>query len=181
MQAVKLHNIFLQALNPKIEITSTSFSKLKNDNSFSKYNIEASLDEVESRDSEVVLKYKLVFLSNPTNSKIQVEGLTTLYGDQSAISAQLGPDEQNIPIVLGLIYQEIFPLLFITSKSMQIPCPAYKLAQMTAQPSSTKTASDQIQKSAEVKTIELSDNENTIEEQIETESTLKEQVIEQQM
>ena len=70
-------------MNPKIEISSLSFSKLKNEHSFSKYNIEASLDEVENRDSEVVLKYKLVFLSNPTNTKINVEGLATLYGEQT--------------------------------------------------------------------------------------------------
>ena len=117
-------------MNLQIEINSVSFSKLKKEHDFVKYNIEASLDEVENRDSEVVLKYRLVLLSNPTNAKITIDGLATLYGDQIEISKQLNPDEKNIPVILNLIYQEIFPLFFIMSKSMHIPCPAYRLSQM---------------------------------------------------
>jgi len=168
-------------MNPKIEVTSLSFSKLKNEHSFSKYNIEASLDEAENRDSEVVLKYKLVFLSNPTNTKINVEGLATLYGDQTEISAQLGPDEKNIPIILSSIYQEIFPLFFIVSKSMQIPCPAYRLSQMAAPSQTDKIVSEQILESNDA-IVKPSDMESSLEEQIEIASPpRKEQVIEQQM
>ena len=169
-------------MNPKIEITSLSFSKLKNEHSFSKYNIEASIDEAENRDSEVVLKYKLVFLSNPTNTKINVEGLATLYGDQAEISAQLSPDEKNIPIILSFIYQEIFPLFFIVSKSMQIPCPAYRLSQMAAQSQPDKITSEQVQELNNIDTSKPLDIENGLDEQIELVSpTREEQVIEQQM
>jgi hypothetical protein len=169
-------------MNPKIEITSLSFSKLKNEHSFSKYNIEASIDEAENRDSEVVLKYKLVFLSNPTNTKISVEGLATLYGDQAEISAQLGPDEKNIPMILNSIYQEIFPLFFIVSKSMQIPCPAYRLSQMTAPSQPDKIVSEQVQETSDTNAIKSLDIESGLEEQIDMVSpTRKEQVIEQQM
>ena len=45
-------------MNLRIETNSLAFSKLKNEHGFVKYNIEASLDEVENRDSEVVLKFK---------------------------------------------------------------------------------------------------------------------------
>ncbi len=168
-------------MNPKIEMNSLSFSKLKNDYAFTKYNIEASLDEVESQDSEVVLKYKLVLLSNPTNTKITVEGMATLYGDQNEISKQLSPDEKNIPVILNSIYQEIFPLFFIMSKSMQIPCPAYRLSQMSAATQTEKIEPEQLQ---EVKNIDMdmSSNKSELEEQIEiVEPVSKEQVIEQQM
>ena len=169
-------------MNPKIEITSLSFSKLKNEHSFSKYNIEASLDEVENRDSEVVLKYKLVFLSNPTNTKINVEGLATLYGDQAEISAQLSPDEKNIPIILSSIYQEIFPLFFIISKSMQVPCPAYRLSYMAAPSQPEKISSEQVQELNNIDTSKPLDNEISLDEQIEMVSPPREeQVIEQQM
>ena len=168
-------------MNPKIEITSLSFSKLNNDHSFSKYNIEASLDEVENRDSEVVLKYKLVFLSNPTNTKINVEGLATLYGDQAEISSQLNPDEKNIPVILSSIYQEIFPLFFIISKSMQVPCPAYRLSQMAGQSQPDKIVSEPVQIN-NTNTPELSESEINLDEQIEIASSPREeQVIEQQM
>ena len=134
-------------MNLKIEINSVSFSKLKNEQGFVKYNIEASLDEIKNRDSEVVLKYRLVLLSNPTNAKITIEGLSTLYGDQNEISKQLGPDEKNIPVILNLIYQEIFPLFFIMSKSLQIPCPAYRLSQMAYSSQTEKIDSESLQES----------------------------------
>ena len=169
-------------MNPKIEINSLSFSKLKNDYAFTKYNIEASLDEVENTDSEVALKYKLVLLSNPTNAKITVEGLATLYGDQNEISKQLSPDEKNIPMILNLIYQEIFPLFFIMSKSMQIPCPAYRLSQMSATAQTEKITPEPLEESKNVDVDIPSNGETELDEQIEiVEPASKEQVIEQQM
>ncbi len=169
-------------MNPRIEINSLSFSKLKNDYAFSKYNIEASLDEVENTDSEVALKYKLVLLSNPTNTKIAIEGIARLYGDQNEISRQLSPDEKNVPMILNLIYQEIFPLFFITSKSMQIPCPAYRLSQMSASAQTEKVASESLQETKASNTDTLPDNEKELDDQIElVEPAAKEQVIEQQM
>ena len=143
-------------MNLKIEINAISFSKLKNESGFVKYNIEASLEEIENKDSEVLLKYRLLLLSNPTNAKIMVEGLATLHGDQVEISKQLGPDEKNIPIVLNLIYQEIFPLFFIMSKSMQIPCPAYRLSQMSYVPQIEKITSETYQESNNINTEEFS-------------------------
>ena len=169
-------------MNPKIEITSVSFSKLKNECPFSKYNIEASLDEAENKDSEVILKYKLVFLSNPTNTKINVEGIATLYGDQAEISDQLSPGEKNIPVILSSIYHEIFPLFFIMSKSMNIPCPAYRLSQMSSPSKLDKDTSEQILELNNTNMPKSSDNEISLEGQIETASSPEiEQVIEQQM
>ncbi len=120
-------------MNPKVEISSLSVNKLKNEqSSFVKYDIEASIDEVESTETEVVLKYKFVLLSNPTNTKISVEGLTTICGNETEISKYLSPDEKNIPSVVNTIYQEVFPLFYIVSKSMQIPCPAYRLSEISS-------------------------------------------------
>lgn len=168
-------------MNLKIEINSVSFSKLKNEQDFVKYNIEASLDEVENRDSEVILKYRLVLLSNPTNSKITVEGMATLFGDQTEISKQLGTDEKNIPIILNLIYQEIFPLFFIMSKSMQIPCPAYRLSQMSYAPQTEKIMSESLQESNNTIVDEFS-TQNELNDAIDSKS-LKDQgqIIQQQV
>ena len=168
-------------MNLKIEINSISFSKLKNESGFVKYNIEASLEEVENRDSEVLLKYRLVLLSNPTNAKIMVEGMATLYGDQTEISKQLGPDEKNIPIVLNLIYQEIFPLFFIMSKSMQIPCPAYRLSQMSYAPQTEKIVSETFQESNTNITEEFSSQSELLEQVKLASSSNQGQMIEQQI
>jgi hypothetical protein len=120
-------------MNTKVEVTTLAISKLKNEQShFVKYDIEAALDEVENTDTEVKLKYKFVLLSNPTNTKINVEGFAIIYTDQSELSKYLGLDEKKIPNIVNIIYQEIFPLFYILSKSMQIPCPAYKLSEVSA-------------------------------------------------
>ena len=119
-------------MNPKVEINSLVFNKLKTEqNSFTKYDIEAALDELENNETEVKLKFKFALLSNPTNTKIMVEGLATVNGNQSETSKLLSPDEKNIPLVVNMIYQEIFPLIYIISKSMQIPCPAYQLSKIS--------------------------------------------------
>lgn len=120
-------------MNPKVELTSLSISKLRNDqNSFVKYDIEAALDEVENTETDVKLKYKFVLLSNPTNTKISVEGIATIFSNQSELPKYLDLDEKKIPHIVNIIYQEIFPLFYVVSKSMQIPCPAYKLSEVSA-------------------------------------------------
>ncbi|MDE1762835.1 MAG: hypothetical protein KGH88_01140 [Thaumarchaeota archaeon] len=115
-------------MHQKIEINSFLVTKLKDDCSFTKYDIEASIDEVENEEGYVRLKYKFVLLSNPTNVKISMDGFATIYGNAQEMSDRLGNDEKNIPRVVNTLYQEIFPFIYITSKTMQIPCPAYKLA-----------------------------------------------------
>ncbi len=170
-------------MNLKIEINAISFSKLKNEQGFVKYNIEASLDEIKNIDSEVVLKYRLVLLSNPTNAKIAVEGMATLYGDQNEISKQLSPDEKNIPVVLNLIYQDIFPLFFIMSKSMQIPCPAYRLSQMSYAPQVEKSMSETLHESDNTDVVDEFSRQSELHTQVEDTSPPldQEQIIEQHM
>ncbi|MDE1861566.1 MAG: hypothetical protein KGI33_01510 [Thaumarchaeota archaeon] len=105
-------------------------TKLKDDSTFTKYDIEISIDEVESEDSHVRLKYRFLLLSNPTNVKLTVDGFTTIFGNAQEIARHLGNDEGNIPYVVNSLYREIFPFLYVTSKTMQIPCPAYKLSEI---------------------------------------------------
>lgn len=120
-------------MNPKIEVNSLLVNKLKNSQEdFIKYDIDVSLDEVESSDASVKLKYKVALLSNPPNTKMSIEGFVTVYGNESEIPKFLSPDEKNIPIIVNMVYQEIFPLFYLISKSMQIPCPAFRLSQISS-------------------------------------------------
>ena len=142
-------------MNPKIEINSLSVSKLNNEqNSFIKYNIEAAIDEIKNTDTEIKLKYKFVLMSNPTNTKINVEGIASIYGEPAEISKHLSSNEKNIPSVVNTIYQEVFPLFYVVSKSMQIPCPAYKLHQMSSPPKPEITTPNPIQEES----LEINDN-----------------------
>ena len=120
-------------MNPKIEVSSLLVNKLKNSQEdFIKYDIDVALDEVESLDTSVKLKYKFALLSNPPNTKMSTEGFVTIYGNDSEVSKFLAPDEKNIPTIVNVVYQEIFPLFYLISKSMQIPCPSYRLSEISS-------------------------------------------------
>ncbi len=137
---------------PSIEISSFSFHKAnKSIDDFVKYDIEIMLDEVENSDLGIKLKYKLVLSSNPTNIKIVTEGIASIVGQESEVNKQLEPDQRQIPLVVNTIYQEIFPLLYMVSTSMQIPCPAYKLSQIspTSQPEIRQEDVHQVQEKSE--------------------------------
>src|SRR5437867_7970101 len=126
----------------KVDIGSLTVSKLKSDVPFEKYNIDVSIDEVENNETGIKLKYKFVLLSTPTNSKISVEGIASIQGDEAAVNKYIEPDEKNIPMAVNLIYQELFPLFYVVTKSVGIPCPAYKISQISATvPSHNKTPS----------------------------------------
>ena len=125
--------------SPKVEIHSLSITKSKNEQTiFNKYDIEASLEEVGSTDTQTKIKYTFILLSNPKNTRINVEGQATIVGNQSETSHYLSQDENNIPRIAGIIYQELFPLFYVISKSVEIPCPAFKLSHISA-PSQSNT------------------------------------------
>jgi hypothetical protein len=116
---------------PKIEISAISVSRLKSGIPFEKYHIDVSIDEVENNEFGIKLKYKFVLLSTPTNAKISIEGLTSLSGNENQVAKFLEPDQKNVPMIVNIVYQEILPLLYVLTKSIDIPCPAYKISQIS--------------------------------------------------
>jgi hypothetical protein len=130
----------------KIEISSLSVNRLKIGVPFEKYNIDVSIDEAENNESGIKLTYRFVLLSIPTNAKITLEGVISISGNENEVSKYLVPDERNIPQVVNLAYQELLPLLYVLTKSIDIPCPAYKISQISqTQTPPTTTEPKQIQ------------------------------------
>ena len=166
-------------MNPLVEINSLAITKLNNEQKgFIKYNIEASFDELENTESQIKLKYKFVLLSNPTNTKISAEGVATIQGDEAEMSKFLAPDEKNIPHVVNNIYQEIFPLFYVITKSMQIPCPAYRLSQISASQQIESEPAINTESASKPEIVEEPISETTVPEQIEPEQHLDEKIIE---
>jgi hypothetical protein len=130
-------------MNPKVEIGSLFVSKLKSNATFEKYNIDVSIDEVENNESGIKIKYKFLLLSTPTNSKITVEGLASILGSEAEVTKYLEPDEKKIPNIVNTIYQELFPLFCIVTKSVEIPCPAYRISQISESAPTPIKSSDQ--------------------------------------
>jgi len=118
-------------MNLKVEIGSLFVSKLKSGALFDKYDIDVSIDELENNESGAKLKYKFLLLSKPTNSKISVEGIVSILGSETEVNKHLEPDEKNIPKIVNSVYQELFPLFYVVTKSVEIPCPAYKISQIS--------------------------------------------------
>ena len=137
-------------MGPRIEISSILVNKLKSGIPFEKYNIDVSIDEIENNDLGIKLKYKFILLSTPTNAKISLEGLISILGNENEVSKYLEPDERNVPIIVNVAYQEILPLLYVLTKSIDIPCPAYKISQIsqTKSPQTTKPIQEEPQVSA---------------------------------
>lgn len=141
---------------PKIDITALSVNILKNSHEdFVKYQIDVSLDEEEISESEMRLKYKIILLSDPSNTKISVEGFVSIPGTETEVSKQIEPDERNTPRIVNTVYQEIFPFIYMITKTMNIPCPAHRLWQLlSSQQSETKQVTSKIQEPVKNEIIE---------------------------
>jgi len=171
-------------LSPEIEINTLSINKLKNETAdFEKYDIDVALDEVGNNEGSIKLKFKFTLLSNPTNIKISVDGFVSIHGNETEVSKHLQPDQKNVPAIVNNIYQEIFPLVYLITKTMRIPSPAYRLSEISSMPH-VETESVQPQeniaepsKNSESKPAEEAGLEN--ESKIPEEPVLEEPVIEQ--
>lgn len=152
-----------QSLDHKIEISSLLVNRLKNNHEdFVKYDIDVSLDEVDNNESGIGLKYKIILLSNPTNTKITAEGLVLLFGNEAEVSKQLEPDQRNIPLIVNVIYQDIFPLIYIVCKSMQVPVPAYKLSQIASTTQAPMLQASTVQTPLEAPPMEQAPQEQAV-------------------
>jgi hypothetical protein len=117
-------------MNHEIEVSNLMFNKTSNEEiNFKKYDINVDLEEEFSNDEKTVLKYSLDLTSNPKNAVINISGSTILSGEQSEIEEFLKQEEEKTPEVVSLIYQELFPLMYIISKNMKIPSPAHTISQ----------------------------------------------------
>jgi len=115
-----------------VAVNSLAISKNKESKSEPlKYNIEVSIEEIENKEDKNKLKYGIVLLSEPKNVRLAVEGTVDISGDQSERTKILEKDENNIPRLLHLIYEELFPVFFMSTKTIGVPCPAYRLSQIS--------------------------------------------------
>ncbi len=153
---------------PSIEILSLSVNRLKSGVPFEKYHIDVSIDEAESNESSMKLKYKFVILSTPTNAKISIEGFTTILGTEPETVKYLEPDEKKVPQIVNIVYGELLPLLYVLTKSLDIPCPAYKISQISQTAILPDTISDQVQKEPQIQAKQ--ESEATKEEIVEAQT-----------
>ncbi|WP_297463202.1 hypothetical protein [Nitrosarchaeum sp.] len=120
-------------MNINVELNSISMSKNNPKNTvFHKYDVEASIDEVENTETHSVFKYGFTILSNPKNVRLAIEGVTKISGDLKELDDILSKDENDVPKILSTIYQELFPTFFLLSKSLNVSCPPIQIGGMGA-------------------------------------------------
>ena len=136
-------------LNIQVDLNSISMSKNDPKNTvFHKYDVEASIDEIENAETHSTFKYGFTILSNPKNARLSIEGMTKITGDSKERADILTKDENNVPKILSVIYQELFPTFFLLSKSLNVSCPPIQIGGMGAGASSEIT--DEIENVASV-------------------------------
>lgn len=120
-------------LNIHVDLNSISMSKNDPKNTvFHKYDVEASIDEIENAETHSTFKYGFTILSNPKNVRLSIEGMTKIAGDAKERDDMLAKDENNVPKILSVIYQELFPTFFLLSKSLNVSCPPIQIGGMGA-------------------------------------------------
>jgi len=168
-------------VNSQVVVNSLAVKKNKEANfNFVKYDIEVSIEEIENKDTKSKLKFVITLLSEPKNVRLSIDGHVEISGIEAERAKFLEKDENNIPQVLHLIYKELFPLFFMLTKSVGVPCPAYKLSEISAPTEGQKIDDSELQttESSDVQSEELVETE--IEEKPETsESQTLEKPIEQ--
>lgn len=159
-------------MNHEIGVSNLMFNKASNEQiEFKKYDINVELEEESSNDQKTILKYSLDLTSNPKNAVINISGNTVLSGEQSEIEEFLKQEDEKTPEVVSLIYQELFPLMYIISKNMNIPSPAHTISQNNIRSTDEQGGDGKKidEKSLETTTEDINEEEKEI-NQVEAES-----------
>ncbi len=128
-----LIKILVNLLILKAQIELNSISMTKNDpkiTKLDKYDVEANIDEVANTDEHSVYKYAFTALSNPKNVRLSIEGIADISGDSIERNEILEKDENDVPKILSMIYQELFPTFFLLSKTLNVSCPPHQIGVM---------------------------------------------------
>lgn len=117
----------------KTEIDLNDISMSKNDpnmKSLEKYDVEANIEEVDNANERSVFKYGFTALSTPRNVRLSIQGIARIFGDGAERDEILNKDENDVPKILTLIYQELFPTFFLLSKTLNVSCPPHTIGGM---------------------------------------------------
>ena len=118
----------LFTVNAQIELNSVAMSK--NDpkiTKLDKYDVEANIEEIDNGEEQSIYKFGVTALSNPKNVRLSIEGIAKISGDSIERNEILEKDENDVPKILTMIYQELFPTFFLLSKSLNVFCPPHTI------------------------------------------------------
>ncbi len=153
-------------LNIKVDLNSISMSKNEPMvTTITKYDVEAAIDEIENAEEESVFKYDFTVLSDPKNVRLAINGIIRIHGDSIERDEILDKDENDVPKILTVIYQELFPTFFLLSKTLNVSCPPHSIGKMDETPSQKipETVANQDTENEIVETISDSNSDSELE------------------
>ena len=119
-----------------MDLNSISMSKNEPTvTTITKYDVEAAIDEIENAEESSVFKYDFTVLSDPKNVRLAINGIARIHGDSTERDELLSKEENEVPKILTMIYQELFPTFFLLSKTLNVSCPPHTIGKMGEIPS----------------------------------------------
>jgi len=106
-------------------------SKNESTATITKYDVDATIDEVENSEDQSIFKYVFTILSDPKNVILTIDGIARIHGDSIERDEILTKDENEVPKILTIIYQELFPTFFLLSKTLNVSCPPHNIGKMS--------------------------------------------------
>ena len=114
-----------------MDLNSISMSKNEPTvTTITKYDVEAAIDEIENAEESSVFKYDFTVLSDPKNVRLSIDGIVRIHGDSTERDELLSKEENEVPKILTMIYQELFPTFFLLSKTLNVSCPPHTIGKM---------------------------------------------------
>jgi len=114
-----------------VDLNSISMSKNEPTvTTITKYDVEAAIDEVENAEESSAFKYDFTVLSDPKNVRLSINGIARIHGDSTERDELLSKEENEVPKILTIIYQELFPTFFLLSKTLNVSCPPHTIGKM---------------------------------------------------
>ncbi len=118
-----------------MDLNSISMSKNEPTvTTITKYDVEAAIDEVENAEESSAFKYDFTVLSDPKNVRLSINGIVRIHGDSTERDELLSKEENEVPKILTMIYQELFPTFFLLSKTLNVSCPPHTIGKMGETP-----------------------------------------------
>lgn len=112
--STKIRNVSVQKLDEKA-----------NQNTPVVFEFGVNLEESERSMDSIVLSFKMKMEAEPAIVRFNVEGTTSINGEEGEIEKLLAPDPQtNVPIVFTSIYQNVYAVIFMLAGTVDVPYPS---------------------------------------------------------
>jgi hypothetical protein len=105
-------------------IDAARLSDKANETSSQNYSLNVSMSERDRSSDTLVLTFALELTNQPQLARLAVSGIATLSGTKEEIQNALAtPEDKGPPLVLAIIYERSYGLLYLLAGSLRVPRP----------------------------------------------------------